>query len=327
MGGIKSQNGSKHGAIVTKETEICTVLPDGTILRVEHERQEIVKNAKLYVSLLIDVSGSMHGPPIAAVSEQLQQLLAPKKVMKTGTCVDVNLFNSKTINVVRFQRAGDVDRPNLASELQKHIGGGTALYDAVIEAVEMMRAKYQSIGDGATDGDWHRFLIIFTDGCDNSSKKSLEDAQKVLQIAKMKNFNVMLIAAGEAAMSMQGLLKGYKKATYLPIADCSPKQVKEVFEKLKEVMYTEVMKTVMETKPSNNPIDMAQLLARMGAQTLAPITMITNGGGSGKPSNNGGSSRGGGKHSNGGAAKSASGAAPAKPKHRAPKAPRKNAPA
>jgi nickel-dependent lactate racemase len=65
----------------------------------------------------------------------------------------------------------------------------------------MMGVKYKTgiNKDGETDGTWHRFLVIVTDGVDTHSKSTLKAAQDKLSSAGMENFNVVLIAAGTHA--------------------------------------------------------------------------------------------------------------------------------
>lgn len=122
------------------------------------------------VILLADTSGSMEGPKIEALKESVTQFI--ERVDDPGEFVGLADFDSDFRQAVPLAPLGD-DLSAWGNAIATLDGeGGTAFYDAVINAVSVLESS------GAPDRV--NIIIALTDGMDSDSASSIDDAMQAL---------------------------------------------------------------------------------------------------------------------------------------------------
>jgi tight adherence protein B len=137
--------------------ETITVTEDGEQRAVEIEQ---APSADLQVVLLLDVTGSMGGGPLAAAKQAATAFLdrLPDDVRLAVVSYDTEATLVSGFEASRDEHADGIDG--------LEAGGETAMYDAVVSALDLFP-------DAA--GDASRALVLLTDGEDNASRAELED--------------------------------------------------------------------------------------------------------------------------------------------------------
>eukprot|EP01083_Nonionella_stella_P316604 1148767_1 len=165
-----------------------------------------------YMTAIIDMSGSMANSRIKAATQGVQGLMGN---LNDNDFVSILGFNSKMIKVLEPAPYGTVkDKiPNKLAECVNSVGGGTAMWDALNEAIERQK-EFLKKDQNKSKSKRKQRIIVVTDGEDNSSQTS---ADHVIQEAAFfnlhgkKNFEFVLtvIAVGEAQQlpSLQKLCK------------------------------------------------------------------------------------------------------------------------
>jgi Ca-activated chloride channel family protein len=122
------------------------------------------------LGIVLDTSGSMQGEKIenalAAIERFLNQLLSPEdEVFVYGFSSDVDLIQEWT-----------TDRRAVSASLRRvRAAGGTAMYDAVLEAVPM-----------AQSGRNHKkAIVLISDGNDTNSRAGARDVAQVVREAEV----------------------------------------------------------------------------------------------------------------------------------------------
>ena len=85
---------------------------------------------------------------------------------------------------------GKLDFKRLRKDMQKSCGGLTALFDAIGDAHQGM------VDNRRGKPPCHPFLIVFTDGGDNSSTKTSADVKSILQRTPVTKLRTIFITAG-----------------------------------------------------------------------------------------------------------------------------------
>ncbi|CAM6067131.1 unnamed protein product [Sphagnum tenellum] len=121
---------------------------------------------------------------------------AREGTVRPGDVVYIWAFNRTTTQLCKFE-AKDLDSKSKSIRRQyKNIlhgegGGETCLYDAVVEAL-----KFQIVEENnRSTVDAGCFLVPFTNGMDNSSKKSLESTMLQIRGAPIKRLHIIFVTA------------------------------------------------------------------------------------------------------------------------------------
>jgi VWFA-related protein len=160
------------------------VLEDGVPQRIE---SLVSENMPLDLVLAIDISGSM-AQAIDEVKRAVNQLLSKLRPRDAATLIG---FNETTFIVAERetdQRAREDATDLLAS------WGGTALYDATIKALELVRPKAGRKG-----------VVIFSDGDDQDSMSRRETAMAAVQASDAMLFTVAFGRGGNVPELRHGL--------------------------------------------------------------------------------------------------------------------------
>lgn len=133
------------------------------------------------------------------------------------------------------------DKSSLSAKLKAiSPSGSTAMRDAIMTATTMMLELWRIISTLGGHNVWNFVHIVLTDGDDNASKTSLDDASAVmytigrtLNVSVLKTYfiGVDLLSNSKAAREIATLaLSGGENAEYFNINEV---QINEIFEKIK----------------------------------------------------------------------------------------------
>ena len=135
---------------------------------------------KLDVVFILDKSGSMSGEEENTISS-FNEYLEKEKKNKYNTYITTIMFCDE-YNIIHDRK--EVSKVKKMTKKDYYVGGCTALYDALGNTINSMRAK---------DTDKVLFIII-TDGYENASKEYKKDDIKKL-IKQNKDFEFIYIGA------------------------------------------------------------------------------------------------------------------------------------
>lgn len=146
------------------------------------EKNSVIETAlRHYVVLVLDVSASMSGLPLRQAKQAALDF-----IQRSDAEIAIISFQSKTFKIRNFTHNED---SLIQSVKSLNSGGGTRLYNALYEAIQLLRAK---------PGDRH--IVALTDGETGGDDYSLEDIIKLanettieLNSAQQKNIEIFPI--------------------------------------------------------------------------------------------------------------------------------------
>jgi Ca-activated chloride channel family protein len=128
----------------------------------------LLTKKKATVVLVLDISGSMHGDKLRGATEAAARFI---ERLEPEDEVVVVAFNSEPAVLAAPGLARDVAE-DLAQTVRELIaGGGTALYDGICQATELvsqLRARHDAAADPRLYG-----IVVLSDGQDSGSQKTL----------------------------------------------------------------------------------------------------------------------------------------------------------
>jgi Ca-activated chloride channel family protein len=174
------------------------------------------------VTLALDVSGSMNeegGAKIAGARDGARQLVA---ALSERDRFALLLFNDHPRWVNEGALLKDA-RPGLDGALASTVAdGGTALYDAILAAVE------QQTKERASQGDRISAVVVLSDGADRDSHTKLgELLEKIRFDGERRTVRVFTIAYGKDAK--KDVLQQIAEATQGRAFDGKPENIRQVF--------------------------------------------------------------------------------------------------
>ncbi len=220
------------------KVENISISEDGQVLT--PESLELVADQAVYISLLLDTSGSMVGGKIEAARDAAGQFISG---LKENDRISVATFNSSITSLINFSTDRQAAK-NLVNAITTLQGSGTCLYDSVYEAVQKTAAL--PLG--------RRAVIILTDGKDElptggvCSKLTLDDA---IDLASEGNTRVPIYAIGLGQNVDQQGLERLSKLTggrYYQSPDAS--QLTALFGQLQDALQSEYL---LHYKSTNAP--------------------------------------------------------------------------
>jgi len=157
----------------------------------ENELQEVThfSNERVPVSLgiVLDTSGSMVGEKITnaltAIDRFLTKLLAPED----------EIFLYKFSNFPELVQDWTSDRQRLSRAIRRiNAGGGTAMYDAVIESVPLAQ----------TGQHRKRAIVLISDGVDTDSQGSLAEAKQLIRESEVMVYAIAVDGQAETTFGV-----------------------------------------------------------------------------------------------------------------------------
>jgi Mg-chelatase subunit ChlD len=136
----------------------------------------------LFVNFLLDSSGSMHGERLNGAFQGLED--ACNALDKKKDLVCLNDFNTTMHCCFTPRKPSQVKMNVVRQNVQAN--GATSLFDSILGAMKFFKKGCKR----------DPFLIVFTDGHDNSSSHGRDDVVQAFQSCALKQFRVILIGSG-----------------------------------------------------------------------------------------------------------------------------------
>jgi Ca-activated chloride channel homolog len=160
-----------------------SVFDDGEAQEITHFSNERVP---VSLGIVLDTSGSMAGERMAAARDALDRFLLD--LLRPDDEVFLLRFSSQ----VQLVQDWTTDR----QAVSRHIGrlspvGGTALYDAVADAVPMAQAGYHR----------KKALLVISDGNDTSSRTSTRELTRIIRESEVLVYAIGIDAQSETTVS------------------------------------------------------------------------------------------------------------------------------
>lgn len=206
---------------------------------------DLVTDQSIYVSLLLDTSGSMRGSKNEAMITAAQEFV---NSLQEEDLVSITTFNNEVKTLVDFSR-DHTAAANLISSVEAVANAGTCIYDSAYEAVEKTAAL--PLG--------RRAVILLTDGKDElleggaCSKLTIDD---VINIATEGNVRVPIFTIGigdsvdDASLSRISQLTG---GMYLNTPD--PTKLNVVFNQLSDLLQSQyILHYISTSAPGNHTV-------------------------------------------------------------------------
>ena len=183
----------------------------------------------------VDVSGSVSGYDQDLVKALENIVKACEKDPKSeNMLVRVSTFNATLAEVHGFVPLDDIKSKDYGQYINP--AGGTALYDATLDAIECT----QKYGENLVDMDYgcNAILFIVTDGEENSSrigspKNIVNRIEAIRKAEKIESVKVILIGVGDQTGVQQALDDFHKNAKidqYLWVGEATPSKLAKLAE-------------------------------------------------------------------------------------------------
>lgn len=213
------------------------------------EQNQVI--APMYLSILLDTSGSMSGASISNVMDQSVKIL--NTVSKFDSRASVFYFDTTVRQVIKRMSVKDINQKRLKEQAQADArrGGQTALYDAILTGLDNLKDYHTSTKSNKPD--MHYFLLAFTDGGDNVSNHNLKAVSDALTDSGLPNlFRFFIISAGverEVSQRLDSLVHGKDHCRHLPVNSTSAADLNKAF--MEFVTSMEEILTVKITSKGN----------------------------------------------------------------------------
>jgi len=161
------------------------------------------------VQYVLDYSGSMSGSRSRASIKGSLDLL--KTALKDKDTVGIITFFTQSHTILKFTQVRN-NRQHIQQVFKRltRPNGNTAMWDAIIDG----------IGNLSKVGGTQRWLVLLTDGEDNSSRKTAADVKRIIQKLKYQ-LNLVIISVGNIGNDEVALMDFTKtlNGTFIKIAD------------------------------------------------------------------------------------------------------------
>ncbi len=204
------------------------------------------------VVLVIDSSGSMEGAPIEAAKTAAKSFVDQKR---PEDFIAIVTFSDEVTVLSEFSNRGTVLNERIDSI---EAAGGTAMFDGIIRATELFSA--------ADEGQIRKNMIVLTDGADENSTATLDDATAAVQAANIRTFGVALESDAFTPDALQQIVSG---ANGLFLSTSDPEQLSGLYQEIRrELANTLVLRfNVNEAVPTD--VEVAVSYAGLSAQTAS----------------------------------------------------------
>lgn len=159
-----------------------------------HRANELWHQVKKHstVILVLDTSGSMQGKPMNAAKKGAAAFI---RAMEKDDEIAVMVFSSNTRLLKPLSSVREAGEPLASSVEAVFAEGGTALYDATIEAMGLIEQHKKG-----TKGERLYGVVLLTDGKDTSSKHTMSDLMDLMPGTEAADgTRIFTVAYGEEA--------------------------------------------------------------------------------------------------------------------------------
>ncbi len=207
------------GVDPNQPTTVLDVPDPDVIAAVQASWQYVKKQADVLV--VFDVSGSMTG---SKIDQAKQAALAFLDNMPSQNRVGLVKFNQNVemaVPLASYEGASTTIRQQVQA---LEAGGDTALYDSIIEAINVMRA-----GD---DGTQNRIkaIVVLSDGKDTASFNALNDVITTIASAQGDRNPVLVIPVAYGSDADISALNAIARAASTKVQSGDPKDIQKVLE-------------------------------------------------------------------------------------------------
>lgn len=178
-------------------------VPEGEVLAAAQTYWKGQKDVgrTVYMMIVIDVSGSMDGLPLAAVQEGLR--IASKEI-NAGNHVGLIAFNADPTYLVPLAPFDTLQHQRLLAAIDAlRADGGTAMYDAMMVALADLMERAE------TDPNGRYYLLVLSDGQTNEGFTFT----RVQEIVRYSNVRVYPIAYGDVDMDEMQAIAALREST------------------------------------------------------------------------------------------------------------------
>ena len=207
------------GVDPNQPSTVLTVPDPEVIAAVQSSWQFVKKQAD--VLLVFDISGSMDGDKIEQARTAANIFLDNMPTQNQVGLVTFNHLPNYQVPLASFEGAGT----NIRSEINAlYADGDTALFDAIIKAIEIARPA-----DGA-DNDRIKAIVVLSDGEDTASVNSLNDAIAAIKAVRSDRNPVLVIPVAYGSDADINALNGIARASATKVQSGDPEDIERVLE-------------------------------------------------------------------------------------------------
>eukprot|EP00808_Paulinella_micropora_P032223 g77773.t1 len=167
-----------------RRSQVVTMTTSTTTARVMKEVPGTLQRQPVYLSFLLDTSGSMAGGKLRDAQEGIVSIL---EQLDQKDLVFIETFDSEMTCLTHDPVAPSRVNPEKIASLQA--GGRTRLYDAITTSMPQFKKSAQR----------RPVLLVLTDGEDTESQSTLAEAKSALACPGVPSFHAVLLAVGQSA--------------------------------------------------------------------------------------------------------------------------------
>jgi len=195
-------------------------VPDPEVIAAVQSSWQLVKK-QADVLLVIDVSGSMDGDKINQARQAAHIFLDNMPTQNRVGLVAFNDTIQPRVPLASFEGAG----ANIQQEIDRlEANGDTALFEAIIGAIEMVRKER------VEQDDRIQAIVVLSDGEDTASQSTLNDAVAVIRAAQSDRNPVLVIPVAYGADADINALNGIARASSTKVQSGNPEDIQGVLE-------------------------------------------------------------------------------------------------
>jgi len=195
-------------------------VPDPEVIAAVQASWQYVKK-QADILLVMDVSGSMRGSKIDQAREAARAFLDSMPSQNRVGLIQFNHEVNLTVPLASAEGAGASVRQAIDT-LQA--AGDTALYDAILQAIEVVRA------DKDTSTDRIKAIVVLSDGQDTASFNALNDVITALNAARSDRNPVLVIPVAYGGDADINALNAIARASSTKVQSGDPKDIQKVLE-------------------------------------------------------------------------------------------------
>ncbi|MCB9450070.1 MAG: VWA domain-containing protein [Anaerolineaceae bacterium] len=210
----------ENGVTVEGPKTILDVPSSDVILAIQQSWSFVKKQAD--IMLLIDVSGSMGEE--GKLDQAKQAALAFLDEMDRGNRVGLATFSDSSLVVTRVPLGNyESVEAQIRTAIQNlQPGGGTALYDSLVQVVGGLNKS--------TDSDRIRAVVLLSDGADTASENVLNAALSTIEASRADLNPVIVIPVAYGSGADIGVLNSIARASSTTVQSGDPQNILRVLE-------------------------------------------------------------------------------------------------